>query len=326
MTGLVPHRLDGLEPDNLLAFMALMGVLCALEESRPDWRVRVYWTVNEPPLRPALRTPEGLDRTAIAQATAEGLETLSQHHDFRGLKDLTLSPQDATEILHEVTESSDQHRYAADLWSALVSNAATSRDGKKVEPTPLCLMFGQGHQHFMERLASIPRTTTPPDRGQGRSKTPVTEVSCLQETLFSPWERPDATSSFRWDYNEDVRYALRARNPTDSKTKETTQHGANRLAAIGLSVLTVVPKLSRSEKVRLAVLGGHRDASGNFVFRWPIWRYPISLTSIRAMLGHPGLWSHDLPVDLGIVEIRETKRISSGRYLNFTRAEPVSRW
>ena len=46
------HRLDGLEPDNLLAFMALLGLLRTLEEARPGWRPRASWTVAEPPLRP----------------------------------------------------------------------------------------------------------------------------------------------------------------------------------------------------------------------------------------------------------------------------------
>ena len=323
MTHFITHRLDGLEPDNLLAFMALAGLLRTLEESRPDWYVRVHWTVDEPPVRPSLRVPEGLDQTAIAQAVAEGANLLSRHHDFHGLVDLALSPGDAAGYLRDAAESSGRHRYTADLWAALTSDAATSRDGKKSEPTPLCLMFGQGHQHFLERLASVPKQKTPPKRGTGRNKTAVSETDCLLETLFIPWERPDATHSFRWDPNEDVRYALRARDPTDSRTKETTQHGANRLAAIGLSVLTVVPN-TRYGRVVLTVLGGRRKARGGFAFRWPIWRNPISLAGIRALLSHPGLWSDDPPANLDIAEIRETRRISSGRYMNFTRAEPIS--
>ena len=38
MTGHTIHRLDGLEPDNLLAFIALLGLLRTLEEARPGWR------------------------------------------------------------------------------------------------------------------------------------------------------------------------------------------------------------------------------------------------------------------------------------------------
>lgn len=319
MTDVAAHRLDGLEPDNLLAFVALLGLLRALEDSQPDWRARVFWTVDDPPLRPALQTPEGVDDDSIARAAAEGLGRLAQRHEFGGRRGLTLTPAETTASLRSAVGTGD--RYVADLWAALASDAAVSRDGKKAEPTPLCLMFGQGHQHFLERLASVPQLKAPPDRGKGRTKITVSEKDCLRQALFAPWTRPDATPSFRWDPNEDVRYALRARDPTDARTKETTQHGANRLAAIGLSVLTVAPQ-SRNGRVRLAILGARRETDGQFVFRWPIWRAPISLASIRALLGHPRLGSPDTRGALGIVEVRRARRISTGKFMNVTRADP----
>jgi len=318
MISVTTHRLDGLEPDNLLAFMALLGLLRTLEESQPDWHARVGWTVDEAPLRPILRVPEGVNVDAILCAAAEGLNNLAQCHEFSGFKNLALSPEKTAEFLRDAASGD---RYFADLWSALVSDAAVSRDGKKAEPTPLCLMFGQGHQFFLARLASVPREATQPDRDASCGNDDVSEEDCLREALFMPWTRPDATPSFRWDPNEDVRYALRARNPTDSATKETTQHGANRLAAIGLSVLTVVPKPRRGQ-VGLAILGGERESSGKFVMCWPVWREPISLASIRALLGHPGLDRRRTRTALGIVEVRQAQRISVGKYMNFTSAEP----
>lgn len=323
MTGFATHRLDGLEPDNLLAFMALLGLLRTLEEARPDWRARVCWTVDEPPLRPALRVPEGVNPGGVAEAAASGLDVLAQRHEFDGRRNLKkLSPSDAARSLRGAARRADRDGYVSDLWAAIVSDAAMSRDAKEAQPTPLCLMFGQGHQYFLERLASVPRQKTPPDRGKGRNRIRVSETDCLKEALFASWKRPDATRSFRWDSNEDVRYALRARNPTDAGTKETTQHGANRLAAVGLSVLTVVPT-QQSGQVRLAVLGGRREADGGFVFRWPIWRAPISLASVRALLGHPGLARLETLVALGVVEVRQARRVSAGRYMNFTRAASV---
>ncbi|KKZ13759.1 MAG: hypothetical protein TQ37_03505 [Candidatus Synechococcus spongiarum 15L] len=323
MTSYVTHRLDGLEPDNLLAFMALLGLLRTLEEVRPEWHPRVSWTVDKPPLRPALRVPEGVDGAAVVHATAEGLDLLAGCHEFDGLVDLTLPPEDAAGKLREITKSVDQNRYAADLWAALVSDAAISRDGKKVEATPLCLMFGQGHQHFLERLKSVPQQKTPPKRGKRRSRITVSETDCLRKALFASWKRPDATQSFRWDPNEDVRYALRARNPTDPKTKETTQHGANRLAAVGLSLLTVAPR-RRAGQVRLTVLGGQPEPRGGFVFRWPIWQAPISLAAIRALLGHPDLGPDNKLAVLGVKEVRQARQISTGKFMNFTRAEPTT--
>ena len=252
------HRLDGLEPDNLLAFLALLGLLRTLEEAHPAWRPRIAWTVDAPPVRPVLKLSDALTKEAVVSATASGLTRLALRHEFEPFRDVKLSPEEASEKLRAAARSD---RYTADLWAALASDAAVRERNKaaEVEPTPLCLLFGQGHQHFLERLSAVPREATPPPRRLNRRKSSVTEAECLTEALFAPWTRPDATHSFRWDPHEDVRYALRATDPTDSKTKETTQHGANRLAAVGLSVLTVIPR-RRGGDTRLDVLGGSRDS------------------------------------------------------------------
>jgi len=321
MTNHITHRLSGLEPDNLLAFMALLGLMRALEEARPDWHSRISWTINDLPLRPALQVPKAINQVAVIDGVREGLNRLAACHEFHGVKNLALSPEYASDRLRQVSVNSGESCYTVDLWSALFSDAVMDRDGKKVEPTPLCLMLGQGHQYFLERLALVPQQPIPPDRGTGRGKIGVSETECLREALFLPWARLDKTLSFRWDPEEDVRYALRARNPNDPKTKETTQHGANRLAAIGLSVLTVVPRL-QSGRPRLKILGGHWKR-GTFLFEWPIWEQPTSLAGICALLGHPHLNQSEIREMFGIVERRRARRINFGRYKNFTRANSI---
>ena len=318
------HRLEGLEPDNLLAFLALLGLLRSLEEVVPTWVPRVAWPASAK-VRPSLSVRVAAKRSTIVNAAAAGVMKLASRHDFGSHRDLKLSPETVEQLCSAAASGGD--RYLADLWAALVSGVVV-RDRNKtteVEPTPLCMMFGQGHQHFLERLSAVPQQRQPPDRGAGRLKRSISETACLSEALFMPWSRPDATQSFRWDPHEDVRYALRATDPTDPKTKATTQHGANRLAAVGLAALTVVPQRRWAEPARLAVLGGSRDPdSGGFVLTWPIWREPASLTAIRSLLGHPGLADPDTRASLGIVELRRTRRISFGRYMNFTRADPAS--
>lgn len=322
MNAIAEHRLDGLEPDNLLALLTLLGLLRVLEASRPEWFPRASWTVDEPPLRPRVQVREAIDESSLVDAAAEGLDALVGKYDFGDLKNLKLSPEEARRHLQRAAEAAHGNRYGGDLWAALVSDSAVRRDGKTAEPTPLCLMFGQGHQYFLERLASVPRKKCPPDRGKGRGKLAVSETDSLREALFAPWRRPDATDSFRWDPHENVRYALRARAPSDDP--ETTQHGANRLAAIGFSTLSAVPA-RRFGQVRLAVLGGAHEAGGTFVFRWPIWRPFTTLTAIRCMLGHPRLDAHNVLAAYGIVEIRRSRRIGTGKYMNFARGRVVTR-
>ena len=319
MTPSNTHRLHGIEPDNLLAFLALLGLLRSLETARPLLRPRVAWCVDDPPIRPILRLSESIDRDAVLMTVSKGLNDLAHSCSFGGHPDISFSPEEGRKFLTEARISGEGN---SSLWSALVSDAAISRDGKKLEPTPLCLMFGQGHQHFLSRLEAVPKILVPPPRGVGRKKSVPTEVGCLRETLFEGWQRRDATQSFRWDHREDVRYALRATDPTDSKTKEKTQHGANRLAAVGLGALTVVPEQLGTGRVRLTVLGGNRDRRGQFCFSWPIWRHPISLDTIRGLLGYLKMKKRESAA-FGVVEHRRATRVSSGKFMNFSRAEAV---
>ena len=155
-------RLDGLEPDNLLAFLALLGLLRSLEVANPVWLPRVAWSVDEPPMRPLLSVPAATGKDAIAALAGAGVMKLVRRHNFEPYKDLKLLPKTATRFCSAAAGGDDLYR--ADLWSALVSDIVV-RDRKKpaeVEPTPLCTMFGQGHQHFLERLSAVPREQKPP--------------------------------------------------------------------------------------------------------------------------------------------------------------------
>ena len=310
------HRLDGLEPDNLLAWLALLGLLRSLEHARRAWHPRVAWTIDRPPLRPRLHLRTAATRTELLDAIAVGLAALCELHEFAGAE-LRLPSGDETRDL--LARGARGPRHTADLWAALGSDAAKTPDQAQLEATPLCLMFGAGHQFFLARLAEVPRTQAPPSQREEGGNSTKTEHESLAEALFAPWTRPDNTKGFRWDAAEDVRHALRARDPADRATRETTQHGANRLAAIGFSVMAVVPQ-RRGATVRLGLVGGSRTRSGEWQFTWPIWRSPATLAAIRALLVHPGAHDPATQAALGIVEMRAARRIHSDRYRNVTRA------
>jgi len=318
------HRLSGLEPDNLLAFLALLGLLRALEASRDAWRPRACWDLDTLPLRPVLVLHAAATRDDVAEAAVEGLAALADLHNFGGKADLNHTVLEARSLLNaarsampdDTTPGAVQF-HAAALAAALFSDAAVKEDEDRVEATPLCCLFGQGHQHFLDRLASVPRLPAPPPRGRGKKAEPVTPAACLNEALFAPWTRPDPTQAFRWDPAEDMRYALLAEDPSSVKT--TTQHGANRLAAVGLAALAVAPVIQR-DRVRLATPGSLRRRQGGFRFAWPIWRDPASLAAIQSLLSHPQLREPGKLAHLSVMEVRETQRISVGKFMNFTPA------
>ena len=203
----------------------------------------------------------------------------------------------------------------------MMSDAAVKHDQKTkkelVDPTPLCLLSGGGHQHFLERLGRLARQSVPTAGSKAENPGSLSETECLAEALFRPWQRRDPkTSSFRWDPEEDVRYALQAGDPSDDKTG--AQYGANRLAALGLAALTLVPE-QQGSRVRPRIVGGSFDSSG-FSFSWPIWSHSATLSAIRALLAHPDLRNPQFLQHLGVCQVMTARRIQVNDLKNFTRA------
>ena len=317
------HLLHGLEPDNLLAFLALLGALRALAASDQPVQVRASWSVDAPPLRPRLHVDGAVTEEVLLGRLAGGASNLAKVYAFGNRADLDYSLDECRAALLDAARNASVHdRARADLLSAVMHDASI-KDGKeaRIDATPLCLLFGQGHQHFLQRLAEVPTTVAPPPRGRGKAAVQISPAACLAEALLSPWHRSDPTKSFRWDPSEDVRYATMAGDPTDPAFKSGTQHGANRLAAFGLGALTVVSE-NRFGRARPAIAGGARDRDG-FSFAWPIWREPITLQAIVALLSHPALRQPGALTHLGVAHVMLARRVSVGKFMNFSRARPI---
>jgi hypothetical protein len=313
------HRLDGLEPDNLLAFLALLGLLRSLETSRPDWYARAGWDLDQPPLRPFLQIAEPISREAICAAIAEGITTFFTRLDFGPATDLKLDAPEARKLLITIASEwrEDADRYFADICAALMSDAALDPEQTKVEPTPLAYP-SVATSNFLKNAIALTKAELPEKRGRDPSY-PSSAAESVAQALFAPWLRRDRPVGLRWDPDEAKRHAYQWRAPT--KDPPTTQHGANRLAIVGMSALTCVPTISRN-RVQLSVVGG--DGSGDrFTFAWPIWRAPASFAAIRALLSHPELRVPHALDRFGVNHIRITRRISLDRLRNFTYAEPL---
>lgn len=306
------HTLQGLEADNVLAFLALLGLLRALEISRPQWRPRAAWSVGSPPLRPVLHLRQAETQANIATAAEEGVAELAKDHDFDRQK-LAFSRPDAHSMLSAVAEgTSAREHHRSSLWSALISDVAGRPDADIVERTPLCLL-DVAQTAFLKNLREVALPSSYPKDGRKR----LTAPEVIQRALFEPWRREHQTASFRWDPIEDSRHAHRWAAPTDEK--QGVEHGANVLACLGLRSLTVVPVRSGGN-VRLRVRGCRQESS--FSILWPIWADPASLLAIESMLASPELQEPGGLAHLGVTEIRKAEKFNpnGGKYSNFGRA------
>jgi len=102
------------------------------------------------------------------------------------------------------------------------------------------------------------------------------------------------------------------------------QHGANRLAAIGLPVLLGTVVRRRSETRFLNVATSYAP-EGTIQITWPIWTVPARLHGLRALLAHPALAGEAKDIRnlarLGVPFAFRAERISVGKFFNVTAAE-----
>jgi hypothetical protein len=305
------HDLVGLETDSLLAFLAALGLMRSLETSRPGWRARLSWV--GPPWVARLHLDEPASQDDVAAAAAEGITAITEHYVF-----------DRPNVSFTREEFRDQARtrrsedVPAALMAALAAEHPLKVDGR-LQAAPLVMMFGQGHQNFLERLTAIPRGELPHRLKKLKRKPDHASLSKITEALFAPWTRADDADAFRWDPTEDQRYALRFGDPSTAGAASTVI-GANRLAAVGFLSYPCLPG------TRLTVPGTRRGGRGGVTFTWPLWRMPLSRHGIDRLVSHPDVLAGDLATlrPLGVVEIMRARRISNGKLISVARAMPAS--
>jgi hypothetical protein len=201
------HRLEGLEPDNLLAFLALLGLLRALETARPGCHPRAAWDLDRSPLRPLLVIAEPVRREEVCEAAAEGVATLVGAVDFGAASDLKLPAPDARKLLHRTgSEWKDTAaRYFADLCASLISDAACDQESAKLDPTPLAYP-SVATSNFLKNFVALSKAGLPEKRGRDPAY-PKDAADCIAQALFEPWKRVDRPVGLRWDPDEAKRHA-----------------------------------------------------------------------------------------------------------------------
>jgi len=313
------HRLDGLEPDNPLAFLALLGLLRALEEVEADlpeeerWWPRAFWAVDGGAWRPILRLKRQVDRSLLCARVETGMKAFRDAYAFTGYATPNFPVEEYRAFVREAEHTDDRRRL--DVLAAIATdqildmkrskkkskeNDEKASASDRVSSTPLCLMTGQGHQEFLPRLVTAVNFSI--------------AIEEIEASLFTRWRRADKEGkvSFRWDPEEAARQALMAGDPTDKRYKQGSETGANRLAAIGLSVLPVFRDPTPGADT--GTVPGGATVNGEFALYWPIWTEPASLAAIRALLLHPDLLHPGALGHLGVQAAYRSFVVQLGRF------------
>ena len=307
--------LAGIEVDSLLAFLALLGLLRSLEFSRPRWRPRASWT--GPPWRARLHVAASTNEREIAEAASAGVEAIASHYDADGRANVAFDIPGFRRYASRAVHGR-QDGIGVALASALTAEWPEKRSGG-LPAGPLVMLFGQGHQNFLDRLLAVPRGELPRRLLKLKCPPDMRDPGKIAEALFEPWRRTDDADAFRWDPEEDQRYALRFDDPSSAGAAPTVV-GANRLAAVGFLSYPCFPATHR------ATTAGVDREIGQVSFVWPVWTVPLGRQGIERFLSHPALpvGSDDELRPLGVSAVYRARRVSNGKFMNVARASPIS--
>jgi hypothetical protein len=309
-----PLLLVGLDGANPLAFLAALGTLRSLALAWPDRRVRMSWGRHprDGPWRPAVHVDPPATPVDIVAALDAQLKRMRDHQAWSLGPDLSLSPEtyrkDYALPAAQVARDSEDRTWAD--FVAAFGCEATVTDQGLIQDTALRTMSGAGHQHFLGFMHRIVGCTGPEH---------------LEKALFRPWlyDDPVENLTLRWDPMDDVRRALRWRDPSGDPRRKRRggMLGANRLAIEGLPLLPSIPVSGGELRTT-----GFSGRGGKTSWTWPIWSGPLSPGVIRSLLALKAIQrSPESPAlrSMGIVEIYRSRRITRDKFRCFTPGQPI---
>lgn len=309
--GLVLNGLDGSNP---LGFLAAVGTLrtVALADSRVDWRMK--WAESHGIWHPELSAEQTVSQEGLVELLGLALRRESTP-EFDFAQSLNVSPERfGKEAYAAQDRASIRDRGYADFMTSFGCEALVTSDGKSIQDTALRTMSGAGHQHFLGTMKQLVEDTE-----EDHLKRSVFKKDYLKRSLFNTWDYGDEKLGLRWDPGEDRRYALRWENPSGDIVK--TVRGANRLAVEALPLLPAIPGSKRVGTT------GFTQRDKATLFTWPLWDCPLNLEVIRSLLALAEV-QHSEPDRaklgaMGVVEVYRSRRITTGKFRNFTHAQPA---
>lgn len=305
--------LPGIDGANPLGFLAALGTLRTLTGDADA--IRLHWTKHANAWRPVLTMPEPIEPDALIERLAAALARHANENAFT----LGDNPSVLLDVFRTYAQQAAQtawngNRTWADFAAAFAGEFPPSDKDDKVPDTALRTMSGAGHQHFIKFMRNFIEQTRPDH---------------LRKALFETWryDDPIQNMTLRWDPSDDSRYALRWSDPSGDPNRKSigSMWGANRLAIEALPLLPTLPT-----RRQLETTGFHTEGARRTHWTWPIWDKPVGLGTVRSLLDMADVQRSDCPgvqpQELGargIVAVYRSRRLTSGKFRNFTMGVPA---
>lgn len=276
-------QFPGLSGSNPLGAMAAFGLMRILSVEQPFGEPKLAWSFASDWI-PELH----LERTCKPEQLIEFLinrqpERCNSLFREGWRDDIKCAPDVFRELWETVLR---QYKTDSDLSSASEAAAFLAAFGSEfikdkkakadVKPTGFHMTAGQ--QRFLKSAKDVADSLEPNQLAFKRQKKEA-RMQELREAyrvaLNGPWTYQDAYHSLGWDPATEGLYALSDSSPSDAGARSV--RAAVWLAFESLPLFPAVPIGNR-----LHTTGFDRNGTA---FTWPIWEPPISLESLRIMLG-----------------------------------------
>lgn len=271
--------LSGLIGSRPIGAMAAFGTL-RLCETIPDLEgTALNWALEDDWLA-VLHVPQDMDETEFIQLLGlpQNLKHKGEENGFEKLPpwlqwadDLRVKPELFREYASQsLMSASYADREFADFMAAYGSEVFL--DGNK-NLAPTFFHMTSGQQRFLDSLSAIALSLNLEE--SSTSANLVTES--FRQALFGPWLYEDEEHSMGWDSDQERMHALRFREPSKDKSNKSVK------AAVWLAFQSL-PLFPTSPGLRRIQTSGFSKNGRTSLLRWPVWRKPIHLSTLKSLL------------------------------------------
>lgn len=208
------------------------------------------------------------------------------------------------------TEDHGRNREALAFVAAFASDVTLNGKGE-LQPTSFALT--SGNQGFLSSIRGLSEKLS---SHSVRGRSAISPAECFREALCGPWQYRDEAHSLGWDPQTQRLHALRHRLPEKDKQNRSVQ------AAVFLAAqsLPLFPCFTAGGRLRTTCF---RDTQSGERFTWPIWKLPISLSTLSLLLGQsPSRAMKQRGVEV-FYSCRVVRTGEKGNYRVFSWAEEV---